>query len=118
VVTELRDEESALLFHSDLSRITATFNEMKVSGSAGCNVYSAIYNETRDKRTISAPISTLMYCDLGVMESEAQYLKNLEKVTLYKIIGNNLLYEITGDTLFFKDAVGESLAEWKVYQSD
>ena len=118
MVTELRDKESALLFHSDLSRITATFNEMKVSGSAGCNVYSTTYNETGDKRTISAPISTLMYCDPGVMESEAQYLKNLEKVTLYKIIGNNLLYEITGNTLFYKDAVGEPLADWKVYQSD
>ena len=229
VVTELRDEESALLFPSDLSRITATFNEMKVSGSAGCNVYSATYNETGDKLTISAPISTLMYCDPGVMESEAQYLKNLEKVTHYKIIGNHLflfdvgnhpvisltkpkeeiiipfpydtpyilmkiqkdnrytyaflaiktiiefhpdgsitgnggcnelngtynlteseitfgpitktkkacnksrinqeqmvmdvlkgtvLYEIIGDTLFFKDAAGKPLAEWKVYQSD
>lgn len=91
MATEMRDESGALIKHSDLSRITATFDGMNISGSAGCNQYKATIEEKDGAITISAPAATRMYCQPEVMNEESQYLKNLERIIHYKIIDDNLL---------------------------
>jgi heat shock protein HslJ len=75
------------------STVTAQFDaEGRVSGSAGCNSYSASYTTSNRSLTISTAISTLMACPepAGIMEQEQAYLAALENVTTYDIRGNML----------------------------
>lgn len=82
IVTEIRDDAGALIKHSDISRISATFDGMNISGSAGCNQYHATITEKDGAITISAPKATLMSCPPDVMKEESQFLKNLERIAL------------------------------------
>jgi len=91
VVTEIRNEAGALIQHSDISRISASFDGMNVSGSAGCNQYQAPIIEKDGAITISAPITTLLSCQPEVMEEESQFLKNLKQAVHYKLNEDTLL---------------------------
>jgi len=67
-------------------------DEGKVSGTAGCNSYSAEYRGGGDQLVISSPASTLMYCPgEGVMEQEGRFLYLLEEVRSYQIDGDILM---------------------------
>jgi heat shock protein HslJ len=62
------------------SELTATFAEDgTLSGSAGCNSYTAQYVTTSGILEISPPASTRKFCEEpeGVMEQEAAYLAAL-----------------------------------------
>jgi heat shock protein HslJ len=52
-----------------------------LTGSAGCNRYSAPYTRDGDRIAIGPVISTRMFCaaPAGVMEQEAAYLAALER---------------------------------------
>ena len=64
----------------------------KVSGTAGCNSYSAKYHGGGDQVVFSSPASTLMYCTgEGVMEQEGRFLSLLEQVRSYRIDGDILM---------------------------
>jgi heat shock protein HslJ len=71
---------------------TAVFGaDGKLSGSGGCNQYSAQYITTASNGiTITQPITTLMACAEPVMKQETQYLSLLQLAAKYEISGDQL----------------------------
>jgi heat shock protein HslJ len=72
------------------TEITALFEGGTVSGSSGCNTYSAPYELGEGSITISEPRMTQMACDEAVMNQEALYLSNLTAATSYVVEENAL----------------------------
>jgi heat shock protein HslJ len=76
------------------TEVTATFQGGRVSGSAGCNTYTAGYTLGPDAGAlhIDQPASTRMFCaePAGVMEQEGAYLAALPTATRYRIEGDRL----------------------------
>lgn len=82
--------------------VTAEFSEDgSLSGSAGCNEYSASYEAEYDKMTISGASSTEMYCESpeGVMEQEDAYLDALQAVATYEIRGEHVTMRDAGGAI-------------------
>lgn len=78
------------------SEITAYFDEDgNLSGSAGCNNYTGEYQVDGDIIEFRLGPLTMMFCDQpeGVMDQETAYLKALESVTSYRILGNILVMQ-------------------------
>ena len=72
---------------------TALFSvDGTVSGSAGCNQYSAGFTVQDGQISVTTPTSTMMACETG-MEQEYTYLTALENAETYSILGATL--EIT-----------------------
>ncbi len=70
------------------TNLTAVFNEDgTLSGSAGCNNYTASYEINGDNIIIGPAATTRMICaePEGIMEQEAQYLAALETAATYRI---------------------------------
>lgn len=84
--------------------IDATFKEGRVSGSDGCNQYSAAYKLDGDKISIQPGISTLMACPEPTMEQAQEYMAALTSATRYKI---------TGDSLEMLDQGGKTVLTYK-----
>jgi heat shock protein HslJ len=82
--------------------ITATFNNGRVTGTAGCNQYFASYSTAGSTLAIGAAGSTKMYCNSpeGVMEQEALYLSLLSKAASYSTDDGRLV---------IRDGSGESI---------
>ena len=79
--------------------ITAKFGtEGKVSGSAGCNQYSAHYTMLDLAITISPPVMTERDCENSIlMQQERAYLNDLSKAVEIRVSESNLnLYDKTG----------------------
>jgi len=75
------------------TEITAVFdNSNNLSGSAGCNTYTANYSAINDTMNVSNVGLTAIACGtpVGIMEQEAAYTSNLPLTTHYKIMGNIL----------------------------
>jgi heat shock protein HslJ len=90
------------------TQLSAQFENGRVSGSAGCNNYSASYKATGNKLTISQPVSTMMAClEQDIMEQEAAYLANLQAAASYRI---------TGDQLIIASAKGATVLTFKAGQ--
>jgi heat shock protein HslJ len=74
--------------------ITANFDTAgKVSGSGGCNMYSATYtSDGKSTINIGPAVSTRKACaePQGVMEQETQYLAALSTAATYGIDGNRM----------------------------
>jgi heat shock protein HslJ len=73
------------------TELTATFGaDGNVTGSAGCNNYSAGYEVDGNAITIGLPIATMMACDQpeGIMEQEQEFLTALGTVATYQIRGD------------------------------
>ena len=73
--------------------ITAQFSaDGTMSGSAGCNNYTAPYQTDGDKITIGMAAVTMKACvePEGVMEQESQYLAALQTAATYSIDGGML----------------------------
>jgi len=84
--------------------ITARFEGGQVSGSAGCNTYSASYSIAGDTLTIRDIQATKMACEAG-MQAEQAFLSALRAVTSARIVGNQLtLTHVNGELIFIKDA--------------
>ena len=62
----------------------------KLSGSAGCNTYSAPYTVDGNKIKIGPAISTMMACEQPIMDQEAQYLAAIQQAATYNIQGTKL----------------------------
>jgi heat shock protein HslJ len=88
--------------------ITATFDSGYITGSAGCNRYSATYQLSGNEIKVSSIASTLMYCAIpdGVMTQETTYLLLLKTVTSYTISDNVLTLsgEVGSPQLMFHSA--------------
>ena len=95
------------------SQVIALFSEDgKLTGSAGCNNYTAAYKVTGDQIQISQAASTLMMCaePQGVMEQETAYLQAIGKAATYQIEGDQLTLAVQmGDLASYQASVGTSL---------
>lgn len=75
------------------TQITAFFDaQKKVSGSAGCNQYTASYEATLNGLSIGAPATTKMSCSepAGIMTQETVYLQTIQGASGYSIAGDML----------------------------
>ena len=73
------------------AEVTAVFGvDGRLSGSAGCNTYSAPYTVDGNKIKIGLAISTMMMCAQPVMEQEQQYLAAIQQAATYNIQGTRL----------------------------
>jgi heat shock protein HslJ len=73
------------------TEITANFGaDGTLSGSAGCNQYTASYQTSGQNITIGPAAATRMACEQPVMDQETQYLAALSTAATYRIDGNTL----------------------------
>ncbi len=107
-VLESYGEPESLQTVLEGTEITALFDSAtsQISGSAGANHYSGVYQISKDKLSIQEITHTEMYRldPEGVMEQEDYYLKALQAAESYEISVGKL--SITTDTkvLIFKDS--------------
>jgi heat shock protein HslJ len=88
------------------TEVTATFGEDgSLTGSAGCNDYTASYEIDGEEISIGPIAATLQMCaePEGIMEQEGAYLAALESAATYRI---------EGDTLELIDADGKRMASF------
>jgi heat shock protein HslJ len=73
-------------------RVTAIFtDEGRVSGSAGCNLYTGSALVKGEQLSVGLLATTLMACNAeGVMLQEQNYLSALEKAATYRVAGSEL----------------------------
>ena len=84
------------------SVVTARFGtDGRISGSAGCNPYSAMYTVKNYEIAVSNVVSTTMSCpDPGVPAQETAYLDDLPKSVSLGVSDTVLkFYDISGKTL-------------------
>jgi heat shock protein HslJ len=84
------------------TEITASFSvDGRLSGSSGCNTYTATYSTDRGEIEITEPAGTRKACaePEGVMEQEAAYLAALPSAARYRIDGG-LLELLAADGTF------------------
>jgi heat shock protein HslJ len=85
--------------------VTAKFDSSgALSGSGGCNQYSATYKVNGTSISITQPITTLMACPEPIMQQESSYLSQLTKASIYNSLG---------DTLTLFDASGAAILVYK-----
>jgi len=74
------------------TELTANFSEAgQLSGSAGCNDYSATYETDGNNISIGPIAVTQKMCvDAEMMEQESKYLAALETAASYKLIANSM----------------------------
>ena len=82
------------------STVTATFApDGTVSGSAGCNAYSAAYTLNGDALEVQPAAATRKFCGTpdGVMEQETAFFQALERSTSVETVSNGVtLRDATG----------------------
>jgi heat shock protein HslJ len=92
-VTGYNNGKQAVVSVAVGSKLTAGFSvDGQVSGSAGCNKYTAAYQTSGQSITIGPAGSTRMMCadPAGVMEQESLYLKALQTAATYRMEGSQL----------------------------
>jgi heat shock protein HslJ len=81
------------------TNVTARFDKSgRLTGTGGCNAYSASYTTTDYGIVIAAPIETEMYCPSpGVMQQEEAYLRTLPKANQFRFSDHGLtVYDASG----------------------
>jgi heat shock protein HslJ len=93
IVTGYNNGKQAVVSVAKGSELTAVFNsDGTLSGSAGCNTYTATYETSGKQIDIYPAAATFKMCahPVGVVEQEAQYLKALETAASYRLDGSRL----------------------------
>jgi heat shock protein HslJ len=75
------------------TEITADFAEDgQLSGSSGCNTYTAPYESEGENVSMGLPVTTRQFCaePEGVMEQENEYLAALQTAATYRVEGNSM----------------------------
>jgi heat shock protein HslJ len=93
------DSTGALVTVQPGAKITALFgSDGKVTGSAGCNHYSASYTVRNYAISISPPVSTKVLCGSQyIMQQESDYLNDLSGVAELRISESGLrLFDSSG----------------------
>lgn len=112
VMTWYNDGSGGLVSALEGVEVTALFDaaEGRLSGSAGCNSYSATYTAGSGSISIGPAISTRMACPQpeGVMAQEAAYLGALAGAAAY---------QIAGDVLELRGADGAVVARYQAQTS-
>lgn len=73
--------------------ITAYFNGFStVTGSSGCNQYTASYTSSQNQLSIGTPASTRMFCESpqGTMDQESSYLAAIQRASSFTVEGTTL----------------------------
>ena len=92
-VTAYNNGKQAVVSLLTGTKITALFAaDNSLTGSAGCNTYTASYKVNGSQIQIGSAASTMMFCSQpdGIMDQETAYLKALESGNTYEIIGDQL----------------------------
>lgn len=81
------DGSGTFLYPLGGTEITASFSDETMSGSAGCNHYSASYTVEDKSMTIGQIAVTEMFCldPEGVMAQETRFLEGLQQTASYSI---------------------------------
>ncbi|MDP2013413.1 MAG: META domain-containing protein [Actinomycetota bacterium] len=102
VATGINNGKAAVVSDANTSRVTAKFDtEGRISGSGGCNTYTATFTASgKNALKIGPAASTMMACEPeSIMTTEQQYFAALAKVTSYKRDANRLtLMDSSGAT--------------------
>jgi len=100
-LTSYRGGDGQSVTPLDGSRPTARFRDGRIiTGSAGCNTFTAGYTYDDGNLTVSHPAATTRSCPPAVMEQEAAYLAALHRVARYTLSESTLtLEDIRGVTL-------------------
>jgi len=89
--------------------VTALFRaDGTVTGSSGCNQYTAGYTTIGSSIKITKGISTTMACTPVIMGQESSY---------YSLMPNATTYSVQGDTLLFFDSSGTPILGYKKPQN-
>jgi heat shock protein HslJ len=73
------------------TQITALFQGGQITGSAGCNSYSAAYKVSGTNLTVNpATATTTKTCGTSIMQQETAFLKALSGIAAYQIAGDKL----------------------------
>lgn len=72
-------------------------SEKRVSGNTSCNNYNGPFTVDGNKISFKAPMATTKMACLDGGSGEAIYLKTLETITSYDIVGDTTLNLIMGD---------------------
>ena len=68
-----------------------------VTGSGGCNTYSASYQTTSTSLSIGPVAATRMACEQPIMDQEAAYFAALERTSMYRFESGRLVLVDSGD---------------------
>lgn len=92
VASGINNGKGAVATDANTAKVTAKFSALGViSGSGGCNTYTASYATSgQSGLTIGPAASTMMACETAVMTTEQQYFAALGKVAKYQRDGNKL----------------------------
>jgi heat shock protein HslJ len=91
IVTGYNNGKQAVVSVAIGTELTANFGtDGKLSGSAGCNNYTASYQTDGKKIAIGPAASTQKACEQAVMDQEQQYLAALSTAATYRIDGTKL----------------------------
>ncbi len=91
IVTGYNNGKQAVVSTMAGTDLTASFGaDGMLTGSAGCNDYSATYKVDGDKISIGPAATTRKACDQAVMDQEQQYLAALSTAATYRIDGSKL----------------------------
>lgn len=71
---------------------TARFSEGQITGSGGCNSFTASYELDGDRVTIGPAAATRKFCNEpeGIMDQEQQYFEALSRATTYSLMPERL----------------------------
>ncbi len=85
--------------------VTALFRaDGTVTGSSGCNQYTAGYTTSGSSITLTPGISTMMACAPAVMGQESLY---------FSLMAATTTYSVNGDTMLFFDSSGKAILAYK-----
>lgn len=86
------------------TQVDAIFEEGRISGKDGCNIYSAGYELSGNKLSIQPGMSTLMACPEPIMDQAQQFQNALASASNYRI---------NGDVLEILNAEGKAVLVFK-----
>ena len=84
--------------------ITATFEDGRIHGSAGCNSYGGTYQVKGDKITVGAIATTMMAClePKDIIEQEVKFRKFISDAQTFRLIDGQLqIFRSDGEALTF-----------------
>jgi heat shock protein HslJ len=90
--TGINNGRGGVVSSATTSRVIAMFTNGKVSGSAGCNNYSASYEISDSQITIGPVMTTRRQCaeSAGIMAQEQEFLQALAAATQYTLTAGRL----------------------------
>lgn len=93
-------------------RVTLSFREGRVSGRAGCNLYSGPVEYGKGAIKIGNLISTKMACaEPGLMQQESAYLNTLEGAQSYAARGDSLTIKTATGAIVYDSAPRQTRPE-------